>query len=272
MECYTSRTKLLGLLGLTCVMVGMSCFLTTLPGLARVVGWIGVGFFGLGFIACPVMFFRTGPQVIINDEGIQDHRLKVGVIRWDDVRSLFIRRVQSTRFLCIDVVDPQKYLSRLPRWTRPMIPLAESMGLPALTISFSGLHPGIKEVSAYLQARGVLEPRAPLYPECRFVVRLSESEIVCDRPDGKVERVGWADLQKVEIVTTSSGPMEPDVFWVLHGTDGGCVVPQGATGDRQLLERLQALPGFDNGACIEAMSSASDRRFLCWQRKADHAA
>ena len=110
------------------------------------------------------------------------------------------------------------------------------------------------------------EPQTRLEPESRFVVRLSESEVVCERPDGKTERVSWADLQKVEVVTTGDGPFAPDVFWVLHGTDGGCAVPQGATGDRQLLERLQTLPGFDNGSFIEAMSSTSDRRFVCWQR------
>jgi hypothetical protein len=49
------------------------------------------------------------------------------------------------------------------------------------------------------------EPRAPLVPESRFVVRLSDTEVVCERPDGTVERVGWADLQKVEVVTTGDG-------------------------------------------------------------------
>ena len=98
---------------------------------------------------------------------------------------------------------------------------------------------------------------------------MSASEIVCERPDGAVERVGWADLETVEIVTTSDGPFAPDVFWVLYGRDGGCAVPQGATGDGMLLERLQALPGFDNDAVIEAMSSTSNRRFLCWQRRHD---
>jgi hypothetical protein len=113
----------------------------------------------------------------------------------------------------------------------------------------------------------MLRSHPPLVPESRFGVRLSDTD-VCERPDGKVERVGWADLQKVEVVTTGDGPFAPDVFWVLHGTDGGCTVPRGATGDRQLLERLQALPGFDNHAFIEAMSSTSDMRFLCWQRAA----
>ncbi len=106
-----------------------------------------------------------------------------------------------------------------------------------------------------------------LEPESQFIVRLSDEEVVCERPDGKVERVSWSDLQKVEIVTTSEGPMVADVFWVLHGTEGGCAIPQGATGEKELLERLQKLPNFDNGAVIEAMCCALDRRFLCWQRQ-----
>jgi hypothetical protein len=284
MECYISKVKLLGLLGLTCVMVSLSYFCATLPGLIpRVVGWIGVGFFGLGFIAFPVMFFRTAPQVIINDQGIEDRRQKIGVIRWDDIRSLSIGSVKSARFLCLEVADPEKYLCRLPRWKRSLVAANEALGFPALTIGFSGLSPGLKEVWAYLQARDSMlsgrnpalhpkryasEPRTRLYPESRFIIRLSDSEVVCERPDGRVERVGWGDLQKVEVVTTSDGPMAPDVFWVLHGTTGGCAVPQGATGEEELLERLWALPGFDTRVFIEAMSCASDRRFLCWQRAA----
>ena len=116
--------------------------------------------------------------------------------------------------------------------------------------------------------RDAAQPAARLEPESHFVVRLSDSEVVCERPDGTVERVGWDDLQKVEVVTTGDGPFAPDVFWVLHGRNGGCAIPQGATGDRQLLERLQVLPGFHNNAVIAAMSSTSDRRFLCWERTA----
>jgi hypothetical protein len=266
MECFTSRVKLLGLLGLTCFMVSMCYFCTTMPGLfSRVVGWIGVSFFGLGFIAFPIMFFRAGPQVVINDEGIEDRRHEMGVIRWEDIESLWIGSVESTKFLCVELVDPEKYLSRLPRWTRPLRAAGKAIGLPALTIGFSDLSPGLKKVWAYLRAR---DSRLTGGTESRFVVRLSDAEIACERPDGKVERVGWAGLQKVEIVTTDDGPFVPDVFWVLHGTDGGCAIPQGAPGDSQLLERLQALPGFDNGAVIEAMTCVSNKRFLCWQRPA----
>jgi len=118
------------------------------------------------------------------------------------------------------------------------------------------------------QKRDQLVPvRKDLQPESQFIVRLSDQEVVCERPDGKVERVSWSELQKVEIVTTSEGPMVADVFWVLHGLNRGCAIPQGATGEKELLERLQKLPNFDNGAVIEAMGCTSDRRFLCWEKR-----
>jgi hypothetical protein len=121
-------------------------------------------------------------------------------------------------------------------------------------------------------ARVLKEGGGRLVPESLFVVRLTESEVICKRPDGKTERVAWSDLQKVELVTTSAGPMSPDVFWVLHGTNGGCAIPQGATGEKELLDRVFALPGFSNGAVIEAMTCVLDRRFLCWERVSDKAA
>jgi len=156
MVCRTSRVKLLGLLALTCVMVGVSYFCTTpRDEVARAFGWIGVVFFGLGFIAIPIMFFRAGPQVVLSEDGIEDRRLKLGLIPWGDIRALSIGSVNSVKFLCIQLVDPQKVLSRLPRWKRAMTATNEAMGFPPLTIGFSGLSPGIEEVWAYVQAPAI---------------------------------------------------------------------------------------------------------------------
>ena len=103
-------------------------------------------------------------------------------------------------------------------------------------------------------------------PESSVVVRLTDEEVICERPGGKTERVRWDDLQRVEVLTTDDGPFAPDVFWALFGTTGGCAVPQGATGDRELLARLQALPGFDNESFILAMGSTENARFPCWRK------
>jgi hypothetical protein len=105
-------------------------------------------------------------------------------------------------------------------------------------------------------------------PESNWVVTLSDEEISCTRPNGKVESLKWNDLKLVTIETTDEGPFVADVFWCLAGETSGCVVPLGATGEEAMLERLQALPGFDNEQLIEAMASTSNQRFLLW-RKAD---
>ena len=104
--------------------------------------------------------------------------------------------------------------------------------------------------------------------ESRFVISVDGTRIICHRPDGTSEQVNWSDLRAVIIETTDRGPAVCDVFWILVGTKGGSVIPQGATNEKELLSRLQALPGFDNQAVIRAMGSTENQRFLCWELKA----
>lgn len=95
-------------------------------------------------------------------------------------------------------------------------------------------------------------------------VSFDEAGVRCERPSGLVESVRWSDLRVVLIRTTDAGPAVVDVFWVLVGRDSGCVVPSEAVGTNALLERLQRLPGFDNQAFIDAMTSTENREFVCW--------
>ena len=89
------------------------------------------------------------------------------------------------------------------------------------------------------------------------------------RGDAIAEEVAWDDLVGVDIVTTDQGPYVEDVFFVLHGKDGkGCVVRQEDAVKAKLLDRLQSLPGFDNGKVIEAMCCAENARFVCWKKSA----
>ena len=148
--------------------------------------------------------------------------------------------------------------------------LVSALALAVLAFERWWLRRSVRRLVARLQRDrevGVRDtPR--LLPESLYVVRLSDAGVTCNHPDGDAESVEWDDLQRVEIVTTDRGPRLPDVFWVLHGSEAGCVVPQGATGKDELLGRLQRLPGFRNEAVIEAGPSAGNRRFLCWERAA----
>lgn len=109
-----------------------------------------------------------------------------------------------------------------------------------------------------------------LQPESRFIVTVDDKGVRCQRPSGETETVLWDDLEAVIIETNDTGPWGADVLWVLLGRDGagGCVIPQGATGEDALLGKLQSLPAFDNEQLIAAMSCTDNQKFLCWRRPA----
>lgn len=81
--------------------------------------------------------------------------------------------------------------------------------------------------------------------------------------DGRVESITWAELVRVEVLTTDEGPYAQDFFFLLFAGDGqGCVVPNDQS--QGLLPRLQALPGFDNTVLVSACGSTQNARFVCW--------
>jgi hypothetical protein len=102
--------------------------------------------------------------------------------------------------------------------------------------------------------------------ESKWAVNVSDTQVSCTRPTGHVESLNGDDLNTVVIETTNAGPYAADVFWYLVGEQTGCVVPLGATGEDEMVKRFQALPGFDNEAFSEAMTSTSNRKFIVWQR------
>lgn len=115
--------------------------------------------------------------------------------------------------------------------------------------------------------RSVLPPRAGRRPRSDgSEVCFGDAELTFRRADGTEQTVRWADLRTVSVETTSTGPFEEDVYFVLLTEAGGCVVPNGAAGVPAMVARLQKLPGFDHAALIRAMSCTEDRSFLCWRQ------
>lgn len=75
----------------------------------------------------------------------------------------------------------------------------------------------------------------------------------------------FKDLQKISIVTTSQGPISPDVYWLFEYSSDITIIPSEQQ-DSDLLVEAQRLPDFDNETFIKAMSSAEDNIFVCWEK------
>jgi hypothetical protein len=106
-----------------------------------------------------------------------------------------------------------------------------------------------------------------LYPECLYVVSVSPTEIRVTHPTRPVETLALEQLAEVDLITNDSGPFGSDIWWLLLGRaeNTGCSFPCGASGEKAVLELVQALPGFNNEVFIQAMGSTSNARFTCWR-------
>lgn len=88
--------------------------------------------------------------------------------------------------------------------------------------------------------------------------------------DGTVEAVSWASLTSVVIRVMPDSPYQEDVFLMLVGEDGkGTAIPSGDPAADALIERLQAMPGFDNERFIEAMTTDADQAYVVWETASD---
>lgn len=102
--------------------------------------------------------------------------------------------------------------------------------------------------------------------EAAIIVTDSNGDISSTYPDGTIQTIGWSEIESVEVHTNDSGPWGADVWWILRGQDSLCSYPQGATGEVELLSKLQSLPSFNDNKLIEAMGCTNNEEFICWQK------
>lgn len=85
--------------------------------------------------------------------------------------------------------------------------------------------------------------------------------------DDVLQRLRWADLQQVDVVTTAAGPWNEDMFWVLSpAVDGGRVVIPNGVANAEVIPQLLQLPTFDKHRLVDALGSVSGAAFVVWQR------
>ncbi len=102
------------------------------------VGWMSIVFFG----GCTLVFlwqlFDTRPRLIIDDRGVWDRTLKVGVVEWHDISDAYVKHIQGNPFVCIALRDPTKYTRRLSPLLRRMASLNRALGFTELSLNLTG--------------------------------------------------------------------------------------------------------------------------------------
>lgn len=79
------------------------------------------------------------PVIILNDEGVFDRRLKVGTIRWSDIRRIRAYNLHGAAYLSLELHDMNRYESRRPLWFKLISQVQRVFGMSSIAISTNGL-------------------------------------------------------------------------------------------------------------------------------------
>jgi len=79
------------------------------------------------------------PVIILNDEGVFDKRLKVGTIKWSDIRRIRSYNLFGAEYISLELHDMNNYESRRPLWFKLLTQVQRLYGMSSIAISTNGL-------------------------------------------------------------------------------------------------------------------------------------
>lgn len=119
--------------------------------LGTILGGLGLSVFGVALVIQVSKFFYSGSQVIVNSAGIEDRRLKIGLIRWGEISAVSLERTKYAEWLNVNLASPEKYRSRLPRFESFLRRANGQRGKNDFRIRFKELDKSADEVFQFIE-------------------------------------------------------------------------------------------------------------------------
>ncbi len=150
---YPSKTKMLACAIGSLLFVILSLYIAynyeTLN--LKIIGYIGILLFSLGFVYPVYRLLSVKPSVIINDEGIFDNASAVGVgmLKWEEISEVSTYKIGGyggQRVLGIVPKDKETIMERLPFIKRVMMSMNEELGFPPINIPQINLSISVDEL------------------------------------------------------------------------------------------------------------------------------
>jgi len=109
-------------------------------------GFLPFFFWVIGFIAVINLLViamrgekKDEPIIVLSDEGVFDSRLKVGVIRWEDIRRIKSHKFHGEKYISLELHDMKTYESRRPIWLRWPAKIFILMGMTPIAFTTTQL-------------------------------------------------------------------------------------------------------------------------------------
>ncbi len=99
------------------------------------VGWMSIGFFGLGYPVALFNLFDRRPQIIINEIGIFDRMTYKDFINWGVIQGAYPIDIYGQRFICLMVDENYEPTKRKGNFSKSVSNLSKEIGAQELNIS-----------------------------------------------------------------------------------------------------------------------------------------
>ena len=105
-------------------------------------------------------------------------------------------------------------------------------------------------------------------PESEFAVVSDANGVTCTWRN-QSQRIEWDAIEEIAILTSDDGAVGIDVWLALTGSDQRCLVPDGASGSKDLLfkELKSRFPKMNWRMVSEAMSHTDVAKFVVWSNR-----
>jgi hypothetical protein len=101
--------------------------------------WILVPIAFISFLYKLIRGQSKVPIIILDEQGVFDRRLKVGVIEWDDIRRIRSYSLSGAEYISLELHNAKKYESRRPLWLGAISQVQRLFGMTSIAISTNGL-------------------------------------------------------------------------------------------------------------------------------------
>jgi len=116
----------------------------------RFMGVAGLVFFGGLLVFLLVQLFRSKPAIILSDAGIEDTRLKIGIIPWSEVERAYELPYFWHKNVQVKVRHPEQFRQRQPALVRSLGELNAAAGWKPFVLVTSNTDTSAKTVVDYI--------------------------------------------------------------------------------------------------------------------------
>lgn len=114
--------------------------------ISTLMGWICITFFGLGTLVFLKRLFDNRPRIVIDQYGIFDRTLGIGIIEWQDIERVYTNSIMGSDFISLVLYDNDKYLKRTNKPLAKLAKYNKTLGFETINLNLSGINTSSKEV------------------------------------------------------------------------------------------------------------------------------